>query len=64
MATNAPVTHCWFCGQQQEYEVAPHAPRKPWEPLVFGPTDWRVKPHKCPPGAVEVWVKKVMRTGR
>lgn len=58
MATMAPVTHCMICGRQDEYEVVPHD-RLPGSPLVFGPTDWRMKPHECPPGAVEAWIERV-----
>jgi hypothetical protein len=32
-------------------------------PLVFGPTDWRQKPHTCPPGAVEAWAERLFRPG-
>lgn len=47
-----------ICGQALEFEVVPHG-RAPGAPLVMRPTDWRQKPHSCPPGAAEKWAVSV-----
>ena len=58
MATLPPRLRCFICDQPLEYYAVPR-PRRSWEPLVMGPTDWRQKPHTCPPGAVEAWREKL-----
>lgn len=58
MATAAPVQRCMICGNYFEWEAVPSPLRK--NRLVFGPTEWRQKSHKCPPGAVEKWAKNVV----
>jgi hypothetical protein len=63
MATNAPSHPCFICGGKLEWEVVEHH-REPWEPVLYGPTDWRQLPHECPPGAAEKFYAEAFERGR
>lgn len=63
MATNAPSHPCFVCGGKLEWEVVERH-REPWEPVLYGPTDWRQLPHTCPPGAAEKFYAEAFERGR
>lgn len=63
MATNAPSHPCFICGEKLNWEVVERH-REPWEPVLYGPTDWRQLPHTCPPGAAEKFYKEAFDRGR
>lgn len=58
MATNAPNTRCWICGRPDEYRVVPHH-REPWQPVVFGPTDWEQVPHDHTQAEIDAWLAQM-----
>jgi len=63
MATNPPSHGCFICGGKLEWEDRT-PPRRPGEPVCFGPCDWWQLPHECPSGAVEKFYAKAFERGR
>ena len=58
MATNAPSTRCWICGEPDTYRAALRE-RPPNAPFVFGPTEWEWVPHEHTEEQVSAWVERM-----